>query len=457
MKEIKKRFETFALFDYASMEQHLSKMAAKGWRLEKTGNWRWTYRKAEPALVTYAVTYAPDASDFNPEPTETQMMLEDYCAAAGWRKVSDWGKAQIYCTEQPDPVPIETDEEIRLQSIRSSMQKSYIPSYLLLLAVFIMQGFTQISTFRRDPVEFFAGGSVDVVLVMLWGLVLDLGGLLYYFVWSRLSEKSVRQGGACVRVRGHRTFTKISWIVLAILAVNMVWALGLDKLWFFLAYGVGFVLIILAVLKTRDALKKRGVSKGVNILVFVVVDVVLAFTLVGGLVWSALHFDLFERESAEVIETDSGWEWNIYHDDLPIRVEDFQEVGEAKYSYEIDRKETVWMGKTEYRQYGIPTGVPAPDLYYDVVKVKAGFLYDFCLDAWLLMERDEIEEFDRVYHTENAAVWDAEEAYRLHYSRNNEPMNSWLLCTGDYLVRIRADWELTDVQKSVMLEKLGLN
>lgn len=38
MSERKRRFENFALYDYQGVEAHLSRMAAKGWRLEKAGN-----------------------------------------------------------------------------------------------------------------------------------------------------------------------------------------------------------------------------------------------------------------------------------------------------------------------------------------------------------------------------------------------------------------------------------
>ena len=48
MSERRRRFENFALYDYQGVEAHLSRMAAKGWRLEKAGNSLWTYRQAEP-------------------------------------------------------------------------------------------------------------------------------------------------------------------------------------------------------------------------------------------------------------------------------------------------------------------------------------------------------------------------------------------------------------------------
>ena len=83
MRDTKYRVENLALYDYKRVEQHLSAMAAKGWRLESIGARLWKYRRAEPAKVHYAVAYIQDASQFNPGPTERQQTLEELCAAAG--------------------------------------------------------------------------------------------------------------------------------------------------------------------------------------------------------------------------------------------------------------------------------------------------------------------------------------------------------------------------------------
>ena len=75
----------------------------EGWRLERIGPYFWTYRRAEPARVTYAVTYLPGVSQFDPDPSERQASLEELCAAAGWEKVSDWGQMQIFVSERAGP------------------------------------------------------------------------------------------------------------------------------------------------------------------------------------------------------------------------------------------------------------------------------------------------------------------------------------------------------------------
>ena len=81
MKNVTYRWNTFQLYDYRGVEEHLSAMAAQGWRLEKASGSLWKYRRAEPASLRYAVTYNAGASRFEPGPTEGEQSLEELCAA----------------------------------------------------------------------------------------------------------------------------------------------------------------------------------------------------------------------------------------------------------------------------------------------------------------------------------------------------------------------------------------
>ena len=141
MAKYKYQLGTFNLFDYAGVERHLEKMAAKGWQFDSVNTF-WKFKKAEPEKLKYSVTYIPEASDLDPEPLEKQKEIEEYCEKAGWKKVGNWLQMQIFCTENPDAVPIETDEELRLEFIRKSMKKNLLISHGLLLLVFLMNMFT---------------------------------------------------------------------------------------------------------------------------------------------------------------------------------------------------------------------------------------------------------------------------------------------------------------------------
>ena len=72
MKDMKRRLETYSFFDRTGIEAHLTSMAAKGWMIEKLTNFGWIYRRTKARQLTFCVTYYPDASVFDPAPSDKQ-------------------------------------------------------------------------------------------------------------------------------------------------------------------------------------------------------------------------------------------------------------------------------------------------------------------------------------------------------------------------------------------------
>ena len=62
MRDVKRRVETYSFYDHSGISAHLEAMAAQGWLLEKRANALWTYRRAQPQQLTYAVAYYPEGS-----------------------------------------------------------------------------------------------------------------------------------------------------------------------------------------------------------------------------------------------------------------------------------------------------------------------------------------------------------------------------------------------------------
>ena len=75
MKETKRRLETFSFYDRTGLEEHLARMAAEGWLLDKIGQFLWHYRRIEPKKLTFSVTYFPKASAFDPGPSDRKSVV----------------------------------------------------------------------------------------------------------------------------------------------------------------------------------------------------------------------------------------------------------------------------------------------------------------------------------------------------------------------------------------------
>lgn len=455
MRNTKREFCSYLIFDYRGVEAHLSKMAAKGWRLEKIGPWFWTYRRAEPAQAAYAVTYLPSVSQFSPEPSADRENLEELCAAAGWEPVAEWAQMQIFVNERPDPLPLETDESVRLEVIHRSMKKNFLPWNVVVLALALVMVGLQIKTLLTDPYSLLSSTNLFTSFVWELLLVLQAGNLLWYGRWLRKSRRSVAQGGACADVGpGLRRFNLvILWLVLAMAALFLVSTLlttGAEIGLFMVCYTAGIVLLILLVDRTRRALKRRGTARGLNIFLTLLVDVVLAVVLAGGSTWLLFSSrGLFNGETYHY----QGQTWDADPVSLPLTVEDV-----TGQHYEHVRRYSYGSGSLLIRERSFrDTVLDGEDLRildYDITTLALPGLCD------LALEHCQSEWTDGGYYawTEtDPAPWGAEAAYQLRWGSGGSWVTrpNYILCWPDRIVEISlTDLEPTPGQMAVIGEKL---
>lgn len=460
MRDVKYRLENFTLYDYRGVERHLEVMEAKGWRLEKTGT-IWKYRRTAPKKVHYAVTYVPEASEFNPAPTAGQENLAELCAAAGWEKVADWFQMQIFRSEQPDPMPLETEEAVRLEVLQRAIRKNFLPSSLLLTVLGVVMLVMQSWTVWQDPIDTLTRTS-RLFPALLWLLVIFSAGgnLLDYTLWLRRSKKSVAQGGPCTPGGGYRWLAKVSWAVLGVLlvgyAASFVGENNPQMLAFVGVYLLLMLLLIALVRGTQKGLRRAGISKHLNMGLTLAVDIVGAVVLTGGLmavvIWGIFRQGWFQKPPVDTYDT-GNYVFDIYHDALPLTIEDLTGETYSGYSYERTERASFLLGYLEGRQWHVPDGTDAVNLDYEILDVKADFLYDWCLDVYLNEYDDEREIWQMEYRSEDPAPWGADAVYRLW--QEGEPDNEWLICLGNRIVKLDPDWTLTPEQMSLVGERLS--
>lgn len=462
MAKYKYQIGTFNLFDYAGVERHLEKMAAKGWQFDSIGSFGWKYKKAEPAQVKYSVTYIPEASDFDPEPLEKQKEIEAYCEEAGWKKVGSWLQMLIFCSDNPEAVPIETDEELRLGFIEKSMKKNLLVSHGLLLLVFVLNMFTTFSTAKKNWVEFLSDSHrLWNTGVWMWGILILLIDLAFYFGWMHKAKKAVKEGLGCPAPKGYRYWNRMAWCGLAVLVVGMFASYTSGMIWFMLLYLAGIILIIFGVRKLQLHLKKEGVSKGGNMAVTMFLCMFLTILFLGVFVAVIIGFDISltgKKEPAGTILI-NGKEWKIYQDTLPLYVEDFAETGFNGSSREAREQSSFLAGYGDYEEYLFEgqevTSVKVANTY-EVITVKAKFLYDFLLEAFYEREFRHSDEAEK-QKTEYRAVYESKSGtmYRQYYE-GLPVVHDWLVLTEDKIVfmHLYLD-ELTEEQMKKIVDKFA--
>lgn len=460
MKEMKRCFCNFSFYDQQAIQEKLEEMAESGWMLEKTGNFMWAYKRIEPKKLRFSVTYFPSASDFDPSPTEGELTKIDFCRQDGWNLVTTWGVMQIFCNEDLDAVPIETEPVMQIENICRSMKKNVLLPQAVLGGMLLWNVVIRLSQWRRDPVgelsDPFSIYSVLMFSILTLACLYEIG---FYFCWSRKAKSAAQNDGVFLPVRSKPI---ASWILMAVSALLLILSytalrgpLGFVILWLCM---VPFIIVIGNLLK--NMLKKRGVSRNVNRIVSVCAVVLLTFLMLGLMTAAIIQGRMRFDSGKNVVGAYElyGRTREIYNDPLPLEIEELADV-HAQWSKEADHQETLLLSSTEYRQYAVPTdgndNVDERKIEYTVTVVKQDFLYDFIKRAVLNSRQDEIHDdfvFTDHYEPIDASVWNADDAYQLHWSES--VLNTYLIFWGNHIVEIKFYWEPTPEQIAITVENL---
>lgn len=329
-KDRKRQMIWYQPDDSEAVSRHLGKMARKGWLLEKVDNLFYIYRRSEPSETRYTVTFFPDASYFDPRLIEGQEIYVEYCRAAGWELAASYGPIQYFRTADPDAPPIETDETVKLASIRRTMRKSFVLSHALLLLISVM-------TFALNPYDaavfFYSNHLLSFTLLMLGASFFSAGMLGDYLIWILRSWYAVKHGGSCKKP--HTRFRLgLSIFMMAVCAATVIgymlddaWMRGVEVI-----YLTGYAGLMVLARWVLQKLKAGSTGRNTARAAYFTFAIIAAPII--GFVTSFLIFFLSDaglirmnREPAETYVYTSpdgslNFSQNVYYDTLPITLED---------------------------------------------------------------------------------------------------------------------------------------
>ena len=461
MRKYKYMRAQFTFYDRSGIQRILEAQAEKGWMLDKVSNFRWRFRRMEPKKLHYAVTYFPQASAYDPGPSERQQDLFDFCAHSGWVLAATTAQIQIFYNEQANPVPIETDPVIELENIHASAKKSFLPAYLTVGLLSLVQVGLQIGQLISFPLTYLSQKTslfnwlCEIILLLMCGL--EVGG---YFLWYR-KAKAAAENGEFVETRGHRGVQLL-----------LVWVISLSLILLLLSLEPKIVAVMLmafvclfgmmaGTFGIQALLKKRGASTGTNRAVTIGVTTLISLAMIplifAGTV-GIMQSDLFEGDRIVGTYEWNGWEFDIYADEIPLKVEHMMEIETENYSYEARPQRSILLRAEEYyqRRWGISD---LPSLCYTVYTTDLPFIWDIVRKE-LLKPGDYVSEIDEEgneYYDEyvavDAAPWGAVEAWQkrcLSYTYRD-----YVLVYEDCIVHFRPGWDMTPEQMAIVGQTLG--
>ena len=429
--------------DTAAMARHLEKRAEQGWLLERADNWWLRYRRAEPTGVRYAVAFFPEATIFDAAPVEGQETYYDYCRAAGWEYVCSYGSIQYFRNFRPAPVPIETDEALKLKTLRRVMLRTVVLMNVVWLLLAVSWCFNLISSFRWSPLSMVSQYSALGLAVITAAFLLhSLLELLRVGVWYLRSRWSVKRGGACARIRGSLQAAgdfSVLAIMLAGLGASSV-GQGWGYLVFVLVYSVGFLLLLVVLRALLRHFKRLQFSNTASLVGSIAASVVLSIAFVAGM--NAFDWSLEASLPPE-------WPKEVSAEELPLTLED---LGYAVT--EADRCEYLHQGsgRTPWAAFGNwYQGAEAPDselpfLNYQIADISWDWLRELCWDTIMRGPKYGNHQLSG-YTPIDPSPWGADAAAR----RNG----TQALLYGDRIVLIYTNWTPDSRESAIIGEKLA--
>ena len=453
----------YSYYDHAGIARHLEDMARQGWQLEKAGSTFFTYHRCDPAELHYAVVYFPKASQFDPEPPAEQREFWELCKATGWELVTSRYQMQIFCNPAKDPTPIETDPVVQVENVRAAMKKGAVRGNWVVLICSCLQIWLQFRTYSiRDFLT--QGFALSAVLIWLLMGINAIVELTAYYRWYRKAKAAAREEGILLSPRSRKWLQILRIMFLVVIVTIDLPILFLDPSrspstrMVILVSLFCYAVLLLIIYGSRQLMKKKGFSAEANMGLNILIAIVGTFVLMGGLIWMSFrvaddpvlrgHVNAETRTSPAYPAGDTEHTYTVYHDPLPLTVEDL--VGETVYKDYSCYREI--QGSPLLTEYTYKQEVPfvfsiseqdGPELSYDVYQVGLDSLYNSVKRSFF---KDTVYTFhgqiDFViphgWVAADAAPWGALDAYQYH-DEDGQPYGSYLLCYDSRFVEISFD------------------
>lgn len=441
MKQQKRRLEILSFYDATGIAAHLEAMAQKGWALEKIRNSVWHYRRIEPKLLRYAVVYLPSSSEFDSGPTPASQELQAFCARAGWVQTGTQAQMHIFCNEDPNAIPIETDPELQVEVIHRAMKKNFIPSQITMLILSILQILLSCTRLFSSPISFLSSNA-NLVGALCWLLIIamSVNDLVKYYTWRRTAVLAARDG-AFLPTRGSQKFQK--FCLWAVIGGFLMWVFGAADAQEAAVIGIsvtGVTVLYGAVFGIKSWMKKRGTSTGATRTAVWITAFVMAFLYIGGITFFAIKIieDNWFEPKVETYEY-KGHTFELHHDEIPLRLEDLTEVGDEVYSTKLFREGSIFLTHISATQNAKMGSDSTLSLGYNIYDVHFSPLKKLARQAVIKGYDNEGDDFVSI-----EIGLDGVQVYR--YYQWGDAYNTLLICYDSRYVLLHPGWEMTDAQ-----------
>lgn len=451
-------YNLFDLYAAPEIAQHLEVLSRQGWQLEHIGPVFWRYRKCPPAALHYAIVYFPkDPAD--EYISRQQRELWELCRTTGWELAATVGQMQIFCTAEKEPVPIETDPVVQVETIHAAMKvrDSVLLAGSLIFYALLLLPLLLLTRSAGDWATWFRLFLPALLLYILPCCIT----LVSHLLWYRSARQTAKGENRLQAPKGNRRLNAVHTVLTLICLFFCLFSVVAERNYYaaMLAGAVipGTLLLLAVYFKLRYRLRQHG-KRSVPAATFLAAPLVLELVLSLG--YTAAHPGILGHRNAERITQSLGNTTflvdKIYHDPLPLTVEELTgEASDTNYSCFFEVRGTPLLRQYIGRQ-SLPLfkGSNQPAIAYSVFVGSAYFL-DRRLTDLRQGTYSAFHPVESISFTElDASRWGAEAAYS-----SADGSLHFLLRYADRLVELQffnwPDATITPMQAELVRERLG--
>ena len=243
MKDKKSVYAAYAFYDRTGIRNFLEKKARQGWMLKSFSGDTWRFTRIEPRELHFCISYYPAAWNVERDSPLSQQRQEfvNFCEHGGWKLVCFNGAMHIFCSEEENPTPIETDAMLEMETIHKATKKTYLYTRIPMAVLHAIVAVLHVLTlrYRTERIEMLYD-LLDMAFHSLMGLYYGLEVFLYY-AWRRKALAAVRAGNGFTETKSN----PYSTLILLILFVALcTWEFGVIAVTDFGAVVVAIVLLL---------------------------------------------------------------------------------------------------------------------------------------------------------------------------------------------------------------------
>lgn len=448
------------LYDHTGIKKKLEQMAADGWKLEKIGGMGgYKFRRIEPTELQYSIVYFPEASEFDAELMTGQREFIELCEQSGWEYIDSMGQMMVFCAKERNPVPIETDALLQVETAHKAMKKSFLPGQFALLALAILQLLLFGYRIVTEPVNVLLQDALLVSLVC-YGLifVMCVHHIGSYFLWRR-KALAAAVDGIFIETKGSSLIEKVSLSIVTVVFIFwMSSLLGDSHAMYIVAYSFVVMGIYCAVIFGVKALMKklrfdRDTNKLVTFGSIVVGTVIVTVVLTGAVMGRDIPEPKNEISNGPVgTYIYNGREHYVYDDPIPLTLDG---LGiEADYEnrsrvQDVTRSALIMVyNGQEIAPWGAEAGLP--ELHYTLTIPKFAFLMKLCEED--VLDDRRIRGLYGEGREVDSSLWQAEQVYERTVEGNDGV--HYTVIWSDRILEISLPTPPTDAQIQTIAEQL---